>query len=284
MEWFRAYAEFAHDPKVQMMSEVMQRRLHMLMCLRCSNTLETLRETELAFFLRISEKDLAETKDLFIAKGFIDSDWVLLNWDKRQFSSDSSTERVRAYRERKKALRAEPVTDVKRSSNALEQNRTDTEQIQTRTEKSLASTSSEVPAAGVFELPLIKEGCEWPVPEKLFHELVKAYPGVSVMAEFGKMRAWLVSNPRNRKTPNGLPRFINTWLSRAQNRPHGEINAKPSRIDAIIASDRATGELLDRMGKKAHSNGRSADPIPTARSIFTGLDDAPLVENTVRGR
>ena len=35
--WLRMYAEFAHDPKVQMMLEVMQRRYIMLMCMRCSN-------------------------------------------------------------------------------------------------------------------------------------------------------------------------------------------------------------------------------------------------------
>ena len=62
--WFRLYSEFAHDPKVQMMTEVMQRRYIMILCMRCSNTLVTLHETEVAFHLRISNAELAETKAL----------------------------------------------------------------------------------------------------------------------------------------------------------------------------------------------------------------------------
>lgn len=126
--WFRMYAEFATDPKVQMMSEHLQRRLLMVMCFRCNETLETLHETELSFALRISMTELDETKKVFLAKGFIDEHWNLVNWDKRQFASDSSTARVRKHREEKKQGGLFEVTEVKRSSNGLEQNRT--EQIQ----------------------------------------------------------------------------------------------------------------------------------------------------------
>lgn len=100
--WFRMYAEFAHDPKVQMLSEVMQRRYLMLMCLRCSNALVTLHETEIAFYLRVTEEQLQETKRLFVSKGFINEGWNLLNWDKRQFISDSSAPRVAKLRAKRK--------------------------------------------------------------------------------------------------------------------------------------------------------------------------------------
>ena len=92
--WFRMYSEFASDPKVQMMSEEMQRRLIMLFCSRCSDVLVTLRDDELAFHWRISDDELAKTKTLFMTKGFIDKQWNVLNWDKRQFVSDSSTQRT----------------------------------------------------------------------------------------------------------------------------------------------------------------------------------------------
>ncbi|WJO34801.1 hypothetical protein LU690_08545 [Pseudomonas monteilii] len=134
MDWFRMYGEFATDPKVQMMNEAMQRRLVMLFCLECSNGLETFhvteRETSIAFALRVSDEEIAATKAVFLAKGFINDDWTLRNWSKRQYVSDSSTARVRAHREKKKRESAKPETDVKRSSNAPEQiqNRTDTEQ------------------------------------------------------------------------------------------------------------------------------------------------------------
>jgi hypothetical protein len=98
--WFRLYAEFADDPKVQRMPEAMQRRLVMLFCLRCKD--ETFDETLQAFQWRITPEELAETKKLFLENRFIDEEWELLNWNRRQYISDSSTARVRQYRERKK--------------------------------------------------------------------------------------------------------------------------------------------------------------------------------------
>lgn len=123
--WFRMYAEFATDPKVQMLSEVMQRRLVMLLCMRCCNDLVTLHVTEIAFQLRISDDELKETKSIFVSKGFIDEGWNVLNWDKRQFRSDSSAERVSRHREKKKQASNGDVTLQKRSSNGPEQNRTE---------------------------------------------------------------------------------------------------------------------------------------------------------------
>ena len=144
MDWFRMYGEFASDPKVQSMSEAMQRRLMMLLCLRCSNTLVTLQDDEIAFALRISDEELDATKTLFIRKGFINDAWEISNWDKRQFVSDSSKSRVAKHRAGKKdALKNREIIDVT-PCNVTEtpqiQNRTDTEQIQNKTE-----TTSPVP-------------------------------------------------------------------------------------------------------------------------------------------
>jgi hypothetical protein len=132
--WFRLYSEFAHDPKIQMLSEAMQRRYVMLMCLRCSEVLETLHETEIAFQLRLSAEELDETKKLFISKNFIDKHWNLLNWDKRQFVSDSSTMRVAKHRNKKKQLSNADETLQKRPSNAIDTD-TDKKQIQIQSNK-----------------------------------------------------------------------------------------------------------------------------------------------------
>lgn len=120
--WFRMYAEFATDPKVQMMAEAMQRRLVMLLCLRCSNTLVTLHDDEVAFQLRIDADELAKTKTLFVSKKFIDERWNLLNWDKRQFKSDTSNARVAKHRalqkEKQKGSSNDDVTLPKQKTNA----------------------------------------------------------------------------------------------------------------------------------------------------------------------
>jgi len=121
-QWFRLYSEFSTDQKVQMLSESDQRRLIMLFCFRCNGSV-TLQDDEVTFLLRISNEEWKVTKALFVAKGFINNDNELLNWDKRQFISDSSAERVARHRAKKKQPCNVTVTPP-------EQNRT--EQIQNR--------------------------------------------------------------------------------------------------------------------------------------------------------
>ena len=148
--WFRLYSEFAHDPKIQMLPEAMQRRYVMLMCLRCSETLETLHETEIAFQLRLSESELIETKQLFISKNFIDKQWNLLNWDKRQFVSDSSTMRVAKHRNKKKQLSNADETLQKRPSNAIDTD-TDKKQIQIQSNKATVVATPEGVSDSVWQ-------------------------------------------------------------------------------------------------------------------------------------
>jgi hypothetical protein len=133
MDWFRLYHEFATDPKVQSMSEAMQRRLIMLMCFRCSNTLETLQEQDICFALRIDETQLAETKALFMQKKFIDERWEILQWDKRQKASDSSTERVRKHREAQKQLQEQACNVTETAQSREDKNREDKSKSATRT-------------------------------------------------------------------------------------------------------------------------------------------------------
>lgn len=109
------------------MSEVMQRRLIMLFCAKCSGELVTWCDGDVTFYLRCSDDECDETKELFIEKGFIDERWNLLNWSKRQFVSDSSTERTKRYRERKRTSQDGHSDTDATNSDALEQNRTDTD-------------------------------------------------------------------------------------------------------------------------------------------------------------
>lgn len=125
--WFRMYGEFSVDPKVQMMTEIDQRRLLMLLCARCNGNV-TLQDEEVTFLLRISNNEWAITKANFVARGFIDNGNNLLNWDKRQFRSDSSKERVAKHRERLKQDCNVTVTP----QNRTEQNRTEKKSKGTR--------------------------------------------------------------------------------------------------------------------------------------------------------
>ncbi len=100
MEWLKLYSEWAFDPKVQSMTENFQRRHAMLLCFHKAGMVPGLSEAELAHGMRISLKELAETKTVFVAKGFIDETWRLLKWDKRQAGMSESRERVARHRKR----------------------------------------------------------------------------------------------------------------------------------------------------------------------------------------
>jgi len=53
------------------------------------------------------------------------------------------------------------------------------------------------------------------VSEKQHEKYKKAYLRVDLIKQYEKMSAWLESNPKKRKSEKGYPRFINSWLARA---------------------------------------------------------------------
>ena len=56
----------------------------------------------------------------------------------------------------------------------------------------------------------------------------KTFPGVDVMTEVRKAHTWELANPTRIKKDR--PRFLNTWLSKAQDQPRAP--SQPSRIDS----------------------------------------------------
>jgi hypothetical protein len=200
--WFRLYSEFAHDPKIQMLSEAMQRRYVMLMCLRCSEVLETLHETEIAFQLRLSTDELDETKQLFISKNFIDKHWNLLNWDKRQFVSDSSTMRVAKHRNKKKQVSNVDETLQKRPSNAID---TDTEQIQKR-------TTSVAPPIGVSdsvwqEFKSLRKAKKAPITQR----------AIDKISEEANLAGWTLEKALEECIVRGWQAFKAEWVAKKGN-------------------------------------------------------------------
>lgn len=177
MEWFRMYSEFANDPKVQSISEAMQRRLVMLLCLRCSNTLVTLQEDEIAFALRITETELAETKAVFVRKGFINDQWEIQNWEKRQFVSDSSASRVAKHRAKAKEEAAKQSEEVETACNVTVtpqiQNRTDTEEVKAL----VPSDAGDLPGDQPVGLPA-KPTCPHQEIIDLYHEILPQCPQI----------------------------------------------------------------------------------------------------------
>lgn len=138
LPWFRMYSEWASDPVVQSLAFEDQRHHAVLLCLKCNGTLDrdiadAQRERIIVRGLGLDPATAAEVKSRLLEVGLIDSDWQPNGWDKRQFTSDISTNRVRKYRGNKGTGNV-PETLHETTGNSFgnapdtEQNRADTEQ------------------------------------------------------------------------------------------------------------------------------------------------------------
>lgn len=176
--WFRMYAEIMDDEKLRMLA--FEDRWHFVALLCCKNNGILDGENldlvwrKVAVKLGLDSRALEEVARRLAEVELIDAGTLQpLNWDKRQFRSDGSTSRVRAYRERKKQESADNETPCnvsetlpERSCNALEQNRTDTD-----TEKRHTSDSGESNPAGVEPKPKAIHGSIIATYHKLLPEL-----------------------------------------------------------------------------------------------------------------
>ena len=83
-----------------------------------------------------------------------------------------------------------------------------------------------------MEAITLKDGSEWRCPLADYEEYVRLYPGVDVAKEFRNMRAWSNSNEEKRKTKRGIKRFVNGWLSRAQDKPSENTSSRTKFCNA----------------------------------------------------
>ena len=70
----------------------------------------------------------------------------------------------------------------------------------------------------IFIELVLNDGQTYGVPVKDVAEYKKLYPAVNVEQELRNMAGWCMANEKNRKTKTGIKRFINSWLSREQNK------------------------------------------------------------------
>ena len=75
------------------------------------------------------------------------------------------------------------------------------------------SQSASAPPAIVL---LLNDKSEYPIFQEAVDKWAELYPAVNIMQELRKMAGWLDANPKRRKTKQGILRFVNAWLSKAQ--------------------------------------------------------------------
>ncbi len=155
MPWFRMYVDFLTDPKMIALAFEDQRHFIGLLALKSDGALDNdcdpdLMDRIVAQRLWIDHGIIRDVKKRLIASGLIDLSWQPVAWDRRQFKSDSSKDRVRAFRERSKSkavARNDDETLQKRLCNAID---TDTDTDKEEAKASLSA--SKLPACPHIEI------------------------------------------------------------------------------------------------------------------------------------
>lgn len=106
----------------------------------------------------------------------------------------------------------------------------DKENIKTLARSSAKQTYE--PEADVAAL-ILNDGSEWRPAEVLFAEYVRLYPNVDVKQQFNEMRGWCLSNPMKRKTRKGITRFVNSWLSKEQDKGGKKMRLQPVATETV---------------------------------------------------
>jgi len=193
--WFRFYDEVVEDPKVQRLPLPLFKFWVNAMCLASRNGGDIPSQADMAFSLRMPEKQVAASLKALIAAGLMDtSDGTVTphNWSGRQYESDSAAERMRKYRANKKR-------NALRNGDVL-----DTEQIQSRTETdTVEDKSSTGEVAGVVVdfpgKPASDKPDWWPrrdrygrvlgeTTDKVLYQVGKAVLGNSAGGQITKLR------------------------------------------------------------------------------------------------
>ncbi len=91
-----------------------------------------------------------------------------------------------------------------------------------RSEEGKKDSCSELPKTAPTEPPVMVfptsgKTTSWDLTQTKLDEYADSYPHLDLLAECRKARQWCIDNVAKRKTAAGMSKFLNGWLSRAQN-------------------------------------------------------------------
>jgi hypothetical protein len=179
MKWFRFYGEVLNDPKAQCLDGETFKFWVNCLCVASQNGGELPALKPLAFLLRSTPEACAEPLKILVASSLIDEvknqhgvTHYVHGWDKRQYKSDTSTERVKRFRN-------DHVTANETPPEQIQITDTDTEQKR----KKEASRKREPVAPKI----LVLDGFEY-TPDQLFEILWRDFPDISTKGNKSKAR------------------------------------------------------------------------------------------------
>lgn len=168
----------------------------------------------------------------------VESVITIPNWSKHQSldqlenRKEYMREYMANYREKQKQIACKTNSKVnsKANVNFLEED-IDKNKNRLREDKNniLAQSDLENRSLPAIITLTLNDKSEYPIYQSDIDEWKELYQSVDVLQELRKMKGWLDANPKKRKTKNGIKRFINSWLSREQDKCHFDTDKKTSQ-------------------------------------------------------
>jgi len=97
--------------------------------------------------------------------------------------------------------------------------KTDPEEESSELHRSVPVKNAEPP---VFTFKIVGKDGTWGIGPTAVRKYQEAFPDLNVHAEFRQAVLWCENNAGQRKTPQGMPRFLQRWLGRAQDSGRGK--------------------------------------------------------------
>ena len=162
--------------------------------------------------------------------------------EKKEQKKQTKAKKANGFSEKQtKAKKADTVTD------------TDTDTEYTTYTDNNKNTDVFFPQSDFSNLPALPliDGTEYDVTSSEIEKYKALYPAVDIEQEFRAMYGWLDANPLNRKTRRGISRFINSWISKEQNRaPRQKATLRQTDNGETLA------DVVAKYGEGDEANGR----------------------------
>lgn len=211
---------------------------------------------ELSLIIDETPENIQFTLMYLLQQGLIEevreNQYALLETMENIGNETAGAQRVRKLRESRKALQCNTDvtncntlvtncnTDVQKCNTEIEIEIEIEKEIEKEKEKDYCTEpgkpdSMPEPQKAKDDSPIIitmplNTGKPYKIQQSSVDRWQELYPAVDIMQELRNMCGWLESNRSRRKTKDGMPRFINNWLSKEQNR--GGRNPKNQSLPA----------------------------------------------------
>jgi len=202
--WFRLYDDVLNDPKVQKLNGELFKLWINVLCIASKHGGVLPSLDDLAFELRLPTLVCKTKIDMLKAAGLIDGDKKLKphGWEKRQYKSDTSTDRVKRFRERSRNV-TETVSETAPDTDTETDTETDKNQKKIPKKRDRSAGSAEFDKFWVVYPRKVNKGLAMKAWEKAAS---KAAPALIIAA----VEAW--KNSKDFPEPDFIP-HPSSWLN-----------------------------------------------------------------------